>query len=400
MGSERKAEQVVSEVRYIQSGRQLDEMLAAMRSRDRVALDTEFVGEGSYQPVLCLVQVATEDQIWIVDPLTVHDLAPLWELLTEPGREVVALAPREEIRFCLRYTGQAPDPLFDPQTAAALVGFGYPLSHTNLVRQVLGVRVAGGESFTDWRRRPLTERQMEYAADDVRYLFAVREALLRRAEELGRTAWVRDECRNLVERIVSAEREERWWKVSGSGNLRPRELAVLRELWRWRDREARQNDLPARRVLKDEMLVEIAKRKPATTADLFALRGLERGSVRSAGAAIVGAVQAALNLPESELPKLMRRDDPPQVQVLQQLLSVASGALSQQHQVDPALLATTSDLQELVRWRLGLVPEEEKPPLLEGWRGEILGGPLLDLLDGKRQVRVGNLREANPLVFD
>ncbi|MFN3649895.1 MAG: ribonuclease D [Armatimonadota bacterium] len=395
MGSEREA---AGEVRYVQSGRQLDEVLSAVRSRELVAVDTEFVGEGSYQPILCLAQVATEDGIWIVDPLAVNDLSALWQLLTEPGREVIALAPREELRFCLRYAGRVPDPLFDPQTAAALVGYGYPLSHTNLVRQVLGVRVAGGESFTDWRRRPLTERQMEYAADDVRYLLAVRNELLKRAEALGRTEWIRDECRNLVERIVAAEREERWWKVSGGGNLRPRELAVLRELWRWRDQEARAGDLPPRRVLKDEMLVEIAKRKPATTADLFALRGLERGAVRSAGSAIVGAVQTALKLPDQELPKLLRRDDPPQVQVLQQLLSVATGALSQQHQVDPALLATTSDLQELVRWRLGLT--EEKPPLLEGWRGEILGGPLLDLLDGKGHVRVGNLKEANPLVFE
>lgn len=365
-----------------------------------VGIDTEFVSEGSYQPILCLLQVAADDGVWLVDPLAGLNLEHLWSALTAPDRDLVALAAREELRFCLRYAGRPPATLFDPQIAAGLLGYGYPLSHTNLVRKVLGAQVEGGEAFTDWRRRPLSKKQLEYAADDVRYLLAVRDRLLDRARRTRRVDWVRAECARLVEAVAQDEDEERWWRVTGGSRLPRRELGVLRELWRWREDTARATDAPPRRVLRDEMLVEIAKRKPGTTNDLFALRGLERSSVRKAGPAIIDAVQAGLRLPEDQLPRLDRHvHDPPQVRVLSQLLSVVSHDLAAQHEVDPALLATTADLQDLVRWHLG-GDRGERPRLLEGWRGEILGGPLLDLLTGKSGVRVRDVEAPNPLTVE
>ena len=189
-------------------------------------------------------------------------------------------------------------------------------------------------------------------------------------------------------------------RVSGSGSLQRRELAVLRELWRWRDEEARRTNQPSRRVLRDEMMVEIAKRRPATVNDLFELRGLERGSLKSAGPAIVGAVERALKLPPAEYPESLRRDDPPQVSVLAQLLSVATSSLAEEHEVDPALLATSADLQDLVRWKLGLIPPDPEPPVLQGWRGEILGHTLLELLEGRCTLRVGDRGKRYPLVFE
>src|SRR5207253_3996496 len=143
-----------------------------------------------------------------------------------PEREMVALAAREEIRFCLRYAERPPARLLDPQIAAGLVGYGYPLSHTNLVKKALGVNVAGGEAFTDWRKRPLTERQLDYASDDVRYLLQLRERLLKDAEKRGRAGWIEAECQRLVERVVAADSEERW-RVAGSAGLGRRDLAVL-----------------------------------------------------------------------------------------------------------------------------------------------------------------------------
>ena len=385
---------------YVHTPAALKPLLTAVENCDRVGLDTEFVSEGTYEPILCLVQIATAEGIWIVDPLAVSDLRPLWLLLTEPDRLVIALAAREEIRFCIRGADRPPPRVFDPQVAAGLVGYGYPLSHTNLVRKVLGVRVAGGESFTDWRRRPLTDKQVEYAADDVRHLLALEQHLMADADQRGRREWVELECAKLLDRVTNGAQEERWMRVSGSGNLQRRELAVLRELWRWRDQEARRTNQPSRRVLRDEMLIEIAKRRPASVNDLFELRGLERGSVRSAGPAIVGAVERALALPPSEYPESLRRDDPPQVAVLGQLLSVAANSLAEEHEVDPALLATSSDLQDLVRWKLGLLPQDPEPPVLQGWRGEILGHSLLELLEGKRTLRVGDLGRRYPLVFE
>lgn len=385
---------------YVHSRPALEALLADVRSREQVALDTEFVSEGAYEPVLCLVQIATEGGIWIVDPLTSIDLRPLWELVTAPERELVVMAAREEIRFCLREAGRPPARMFDAQIAAGLVGYGYPMSHTNLVRKVLGVQVQGGESFTDWRKRPLSTKQLEYAADDVRYLLEMRTRLLGDAEKLNRLEWITSECSRLVDRVVAAEQEERWRRVSGATGLNRRDLAVLREVWRWRDAEARRENSPPRKVMRDDLLVEIAKRRPATTADLFALRGLERGSIRAAGPEIVRAVQAAMKLPDAELPSVLRRDDPPQVSILGQLLAVASNGLAEEARVDPQLLATTADLQDVVRWRLGIGGIEGEPFLFQGWRGELLREPLTEILDGKRCARVVNLKKPSPLRFE
>ena len=379
---------------YVDTRESLAAAIAAIGRAPVAGFDTEFVGESTYEPQLCLLQVSTTEGIWVIDPLSGIDLRAFWAALTEPGREVVALAARQELLFCLRDAGRTPTAVFDPQLVAGLVGYGYPLSHTNLVLRVLDVRVPSGETFTDWRKRPLTPTQLEYAAADVQYLLTIRARLLDRAQALGRAGWIQDESAHLVERVVHSEQEERWWRVSGAMSLNRRGLAVLRELWRWRDQAARTADLPVRRIMGDDMMVEIAKRSPKTVPDLFALRGLDR--MRKAGPELVAAVQAGLRLPEKDLPQLKRRDDPPQVAILGHLASVVAGGLAAQHQVDQALLATTADLQDLVRWHLGL-GDEGRPAILDGWRGAILGQPLLDLLAGKSALRVADAQSPNPL---
>src|SRR5262249_41668886 len=149
-------------------------VLEAVQAAEVVGLDTEFIGESTYEPLLCLVQLSVGEEIWVVDPFGVPRIAELWEALTPPEGEVVALGEREEIRFCLRYARRAPERLLDLQIAAGLVGYGYPLSHTNLLRQALGITVEGRETYTDWKQRPLSNRQLEYAADDVRHLLELR----------------------------------------------------------------------------------------------------------------------------------------------------------------------------------------------------------------------------------
>jgi ribonuclease D len=394
------------EPQYVRTPALLQEAVLAVREAPVVGLDTEFVSEGVYEPQLCLVQVATPAGLWILDPLALRDLGDFWEAVTEPGRELVALAAREELRFCLRYAGRLPARLFDPQIAAGLTGFGYPLSHTNLARAVLGVRLRAQEALTDWRQRPLSSRQLEYAADDVRHLLALRERIQERARSLSarsggdRSRWIEEECRRLAERVVAHQGDERWERTAGGAGLAPRELGVLRELWRWREDAAHRSNVPARRMMRDDLLVELAKRQPRAPADLFTLRALDRGHVRSAAPAILQAIQAGLSLPEAELPASLRRSDPPQVAVLAPLLAAVVAGLANAAQVDPALLAPLEDLRDLVRWRLaGAAASDDLPPLA-GWRGEILRGPLLELLAGRRSVRVADLTSAFPLVLE
>ncbi|MBI4498189.1 MAG: ribonuclease D [Chloroflexi bacterium] len=386
----------MDDITYVETGRGLAAAVEAIRQAPVIGFDTEFVGEATYQPQLCLLQVATDQGLWLIDPLRGMDLSDFWAALTAPGREVVALAARQEVRFCLRYAQRPPAILFDPQLAAGLVGFSYPLSHTHLVQHVLGVQVEGGETLTDWRRRPLTRRQLEYAADDVRYLLAVRERLLARAQARKRVDWLRHEGEQMVERIVQSEGEERWQRVTGAGGLRRRGLAVLRELWRWREGAARRADLPPRRILGDDLLVEVAKRSPATAADLFALRGFDRPALRQAGPELVAAVRRGLDLPEGALPLPLKHDDPPQLSIVSQLVSIVAASLAVHHEVAPALLATSSDVQDLVRWYLA-GGEDEQPQLLQGWRGEIVGRALVDLLTGRNGVRVVDVSAPHPL---
>ncbi len=373
--------------------------LLAIRKSAIVGIDTEFVGEASYEPQLCLLQVATDDAIFLIDPLAGIELGEVWQVLTEPGSEIVAFAARQELLFCLRYAERLPGRLFDPQIAAGLLGFGYPLNHTNLVQKVLGVRVQSGEAYSDWRKRPLSRRQSEYAADDVRQLLAIRLALLDRATSLGRIDWLSSEHQASAERVSEGEREERWWRTSGGSGLNRRALARLRELWKWRDDTARAANRPVKKVLGDDLLVAIAKRGPRDLEDLLALRGLDRPQLRKAGPEILAASQAGDRVPDAELPEMRRRDDPPQVAILGQLASILVNSLAVERQVDTALLATTADLQEFIREHLGL-SDKKRSPLLEGWRGEVFGLALEELLEGKSFVRVGDVNSPSPLKIE
>ncbi len=381
---------------YIDSAQKFEDLLRKLSSQTIIGLDTEFISEGRYEPELCLVQLSTADDIFVIDPIVLPDLRPMWELLAAPGREIVTVAARQEIKFCAKGAGAAPACVLDLQIAAGLLGYGYPLSHTNLCLRILNARVNGGESFTDWRKRPLRPVQLEYAADDVRYLLPMREKILASAQKMSRTNWVRGECDRLVKTVM---REDERWRISGSARLSRRQLAVLREVWRWRDRQARGLNVPVARVLGDSMLIEVARRSPATVDDLFSIRGLDSRLLRKAEQDVVDAVAVARSIPEADLPGNERRDDPPQVAVLTKLLSLAVANLAAETDVDTALLATTSDLQEIVRWFLDK-DRTPYPEVLEGWRGEILHEALIGFLEGKKVVRVGNVRRPNPLLFE
>ena len=386
-------------IHYVDDEANLRIAIEAIAKADSVAFDTEFVGETTYLPQLCLLQVATAEAIWIIDPLAQLELQSFWTALTEPGHSLVALAARQEVLFCLRYAGRPPADLFDLQIAAGLVGFAFPLSHTKLVQQVLGIRIDGSESFTDWRLRPLSKKQLEYAADDVAHLLAIQARLAEMAEEMGRVEWQQNECIESVQRVIQEGQRERWLRLGGASSLDRRSLAVLREVWHWRDEAAKNADLPPRRVLGDELLIAIAKRQPRNTTELFTLRGLDRPHIRKAGADIVAASVKGLQLPEASMPSLLSRGDAPHIQTLLPLVGVVANQQAKQHKVDSGLLATNSDLQEVLRWFLA-DKEGGHPSALSGWRGEVLTDSLFALLEGRTAVRIGHLRSETPFSIE
>ncbi len=214
--------------------------------------DTEFVGEDTYHPRLCLIQAATPDRLFLIDPLSAGPLDAFWDLVVDPGRVVVVHAGREEVRLCRLGAGKTPGNLFDLQIAAGMVGMTYPLGHGPLVGQVLGVRLSKGETRTEWRDRPLTPEQIRYAFDDVRYLLPTWGKLSGRLEKMGRTEWAREEFTRLA-RTASPEEpiaEEKWRKLRGIGSLDRRRLAAARALFNWREETAARTNRPARTIVR------------------------------------------------------------------------------------------------------------------------------------------------------
>ena len=381
---------------------QLRSYCDSIRAAQIIAFDTEFVSEDSYQPELCLIQLAAAGKLAIVDPLEIEDLAPLWQLLTEPGRETLVHAGREEFRFCLRFAKARPHRWFDVQVAAGLVGMEYPASYGNLAGRLLGKSLDKGETRTDWRRRPLTEHQLQYALQDVADLEAIRNVLHLRLSKLGRLAWLEEELAAWQEDLEAYEAGEKWRRMGGLSGLSPRSLAVVRELWLWRDAEAQRRDGPARRVLRDDLIIELAKRLSADVRRIRAVRGMERGDLARYLPKIGQAIERALALTDRELPRLERKTTRQQLNLLGQFLSTALGSICRSAEVAPSLAGTAQDVRDLIAYRLNLggFAPGEVPLLARGWRSQVVGQVIDHLLAGDVSIRIADPLADEPLAFE
>jgi ribonuclease D len=378
-----------TDVPVITSASGLRELVAHLHACKRFAFDTEFVSEDTFEPVLCLVQVATPDRLAVVDPKAIDDLAPFWDIVTDPAVEVVMHAAGEDLRICRAQAGRLPERVVDIQLAAALVGYGYPLSLGNLVRQELGISLHGGETRTDWRRRPLSSAQIRYACDDVAYLLMVADRITSRLEQWGRSAWAEAEYRRLTATINGRNDQERWRRLPGLHQLSRRGLEIARRLAEWRKEEARQLNRPLRQVLRDDLLVAIAKRQPASRRDLEALRDFNRPHLLARSRALLDVVAEANLVPVDDLPEHAgHQDDVPGVAMVVGLLAATLSHCCTERRVSAALVGSNAELRNLVRWHIEGRPESSRPELLQGWREEACGETLLDVLSGRRALRI------------
>ena len=274
---------------------ELVECSAYLAGCPQIGLDTEFVGEESYHPHLCLIQVATDERLFLIDPLSVGPLDAFWPLIVDSQRVTVVHAGREEVRLCHRSSGHMPGNVFDTQIAAGLIGLTYPLGHATLVSQLLNVQLAKGETRTEWRRPSADRPAGAYAFDDVRYLLPLWQAMSRELEALGRAAWAQEEFGRLTANAAPEEEviAEKWRKLRGLGSLDRRRLALARSLHHWREQLADKLNRPARVVLRDDLVVEIARRNPSKDADLHPVRGLARRDVPAIFQALEAAGAAA-----------------------------------------------------------------------------------------------------------
>jgi ribonuclease D len=366
-----------------------------------IAFDTEFVSEHTYRPVLCLVQIAADGEMAVIDPLEVEDMTPFWEVIASPGHETIVHAGRGEMEFCWLAVGQWPKQLIDVQLAAALVGAEYPAGLGTLISKFLGKTTSKHETRTDWQKRPLTKRQIEYALNDSLHLQALRDVIVAKLQELGRMSWLDDEMtawRDSIERSMS---QERWRRVSGNSGFDARNLAILRELYHWRDAEAQRRNHPVRRVLRDDLIVELAKRASADPARIRAVRGMERGDLQRRIPELAAAIQRGLDLPDEECPQRVPREQVPELSVLGQFLFAALGSKCREAKLSPNLVGTPNDIRDWIAYRMGKTRTKPGvvPPLARGWRAEFVGRLFDDLLAGKYSVQVGNPKSDHPLVF-
>ncbi len=385
------------------SDRDLRDFCEIIAGAKIIAFDTEFVSEDSYQPELCLIQVAAEGRLAIIDPLVVQDLNPFWDLLVAPGKETLVHAGREEFRFAHKATGQRPSGWFDVQLAAGLIGIEYPASYGNLAYKLLGKSLSKDETRTDWRKRPLSQRQLEYALLDVMDLEAIRNVLYAELDRLGRLTWLAEELAAWQENIETQEAStEKWRRVGGLAGMSRRTLGLVRDLWTWRDAEAEHRNCPPRRILRDDLIIELAKRQTADPKRISSLRGMEYSGVQRHLPKIASVIERSLELNDHDLPHSERKNSRPQLNLLGQFLSTALGSICRKANVAASLAGTAQDVRDLIAYRLGLggFEDGELPALATGWRAQVVGQVIDHLLAGDVSIRIADPLADEPLAFE
>ncbi len=386
---------------HVTTDSQLADLVDRLAQHSFVAFDTEFVSEHTYRSQLCLMQVAAPGILAVIDTLKVPELKPFWNLLTEPNRTTVVHAGREEMGFILHAISARPSKLFDVQLAAGLVDHDYPAGYASIVRRFLNLPTNKGETRTDWRQRPLSQAQLDYALDDVRHLEKIWRKIEGKLDALGRTAWMEEEMASWQAEVEESFIRKRWRRVSGLSGLSRRELAVARELWHWRDAVAESRDMPPKRVLRDDLLVELCKRKSPDPNQISAIRGMQRSDLRHILGGLSEAIERGLALPEDECPGGEKFSaPPPQLAVLGQFMATALAGVCRQMQLAPALVGTASDMRDLLAHKLGYHAGDRDPLLASGWRAEVVGPLVDDLLSGRAALRIGDLRSHDPLVIE
>ena len=363
---------------------QLDNLCQEIENDGRLAIDLEFIPELTYKPQLCLVQVATNNAAYIVDPLALANLSALWELVADPEILVVAHAGDQDMNLIWRYSGLVPKNIFDIQLAAGFAGLGYPIGYGKLVGQMTGQFLAKTESYTDWLARPLSKAQIQYALEDVAHVLPIYDKLCQQLQQMNRLSWVQEEC-EYFSRVDSYQKDQtlQFTRVKGASSLSRRGLGVLRSLWNWRDNEASKINKPSRYILGDNIMLELSKHPPKSIADIQRIRTVRPDHIKHHGQNILDATHEAMSLPESELPiipsyKASTKEETLQADVLALVLKL----LCQNANIAPELVATRDEIQTLVRaWSENKV-EKKDLPILSGWRRELAGQKLYEILQG------------------
>jgi ribonuclease D len=355
----------------------------------RLGLDTEFMPEGRYKPLLCLVQVVVGEEVWVLDPLAGFDPAPLAAVLADSEVELVLHAGRQDVAILRREWQTDVTNVFDTQVAAGFAGFSAQAGYNGLLHDVLRIRLPKTASFTRWDVRPLTDEQLRYARGDVEHLLPLADDIRGRLEAKERLEWALEECRAIADATDERDPEEVWRRLPRISGLDPRERAVARELGAWRERSAAREDRPVGAILRDPTVVELAKRQPAGRRELAQIRGVNPDVIRRRGDEILAAVARGKAAEQVRPDDGERLASEPQDGPVIALAEALVRARAQEAGLAYELIAARADISPIV---VSVRRGEDEPDVrtLRGWRRELVGAELLELLRGARRLSVGS----------
>lgn len=354
----------------------VSEFITHIRNLGSFAFDTEFIGEDSYFPKICLVQLATTERVALIDPLTGIDLTPIWELVVDDEIETIVHAGEQDLATVIRSLDRSPKHIFDTQIAAGFAKLPYPMSLRRLVQELLNHHLPKAMTFTQWDHRPLSKRHMHYAADDVRYLPLMRRKLGELIEPLGHMDWLWEECatRSSMDAYIFHP-DVRFERVLGRHRLRPREVAILRELVHFREDAAKKADVPPQTWLKDPILLRMAKERVKTIDQLHNVRGLPRPVIEQHGQDLLDAVLRGKSISLEDFQSYRVIEESPQEEIRINGLWSLARLLCHSQGVDSALVMHRRDVADCYH-NLTRQHAPRLPKIMEGWRKILVGDPL------------------------
>ena len=374
---------------YITSADKLRVFCDNLQSAEVLVVDTEFVREKTYFHRIGLIQVGGGEHFAAIDPIALSDLTPLIELLKDPNKTKVFHAARQDLEILVRLCGQVIPPVFDTQIAAALVGWGTQISFAKIVFKALGKKIHKSETYTDWCRRPLSDNQIEYAINDVRYLMPVYEKLIERLIKMDRLEWIRGEVLNWENPKTFAlpDPQKRFMKIKNLRSLKPRNLTVLQKIAAWREGEAVNRDCLAKSIIRDDTLLEIARKIPRDIKTLSAIRGIYQKELNKGGVAILNAIELAMEIEEADLVELPKNNGHATTRGVEELIAAYVQIRSEELKIEPSVLADRKKIHSFVsHFEQKQVMDEHI--LFQGWRKELIGIPMLSLLSGKMGLKI------------
>ncbi|MDQ6992187.1 MAG: ribonuclease D [Mariprofundus sp.] len=372
-------------IEFINTAEQLNKAAPLMGACSVLCVDTEFHRESTYYPEFALLQIYGNQQCWVIDPITLDDMSPVWEIMTNPNIIKVFHAARQDVEIIFKEAGGLPLPLFDTQVAAALLGYGQQVGFGNLVQRVTKKLLPKGESFTDWKARPLTAKQMEYAADDVIWLMPVYQHLKERLEAAKRTQWLQEEQLSLTSvSTYQPDEGDAVWRVKGAHRIKGRHLVILREMAAWRERSAQKRDIPRRRMIADEPMLELARREHLSLEGMPRIRGLNAGFIKRFGGELVECWKRGMAVPEELWPKVeVRKSNTSGTDLRLEMLGTLVRLKAEEGEISTTILASKSDLSALASWGYRCKGEPPEVDCLHGWRYDLVGHDVLRLLRGE-----------------